>query len=204
MPTTMPPVTGPTLEIRAWDDEIIDQLGYDPRSPYVERFWLGVLGPSTVWFLRRVATGLDTHPEGFSLPLGDTARALGLGGDGASSPFARALRRCCQFDMARADGPGTLAVRRHLPPLARRHLLRLPESVQTEHAAWEANALRSSTADPRADRERARQLALSLVELGEDAEATEHQLVRWRFDPAIASESTAWAFDRRNDPLTAA
>ncbi|HEY2331602.1 MAG TPA: hypothetical protein VGH94_06755, partial [Acidimicrobiales bacterium] len=128
----MPTLTGPVLEIRAWHDEVVDQLGFDPRSPYVERFWLGVLGPSTVWLLRRVAAGLEAHPTGFSLPLADTARALGLGGDGASSPFARALRRCCQFDMARAEGPGVLAVRRHLPPLARRHLQRLPESVQAE------------------------------------------------------------------------
>lgn len=203
MPTAMPPLTGPVLEIRAWHDEIVDQLGHDPRSPYVERFWLGVLGPSTVWLLRRIATGLDAHPGGFALPLGDTARALGLGGEGASSPFARALRRCCQFDMARAEGPGVLAVRRHLPPLARRHLIRLPESVQAEHAAWEAGALRAPT--PGTDRDRARQLARSLIELGEDAEATEHQLLRWRFDPTIAHEATAWAHDhRRDDPLTAA
>jgi hypothetical protein len=198
----MPPLTGPMLEIRPWHDEIVDQLGHDPRSPYVERFWLGVLGPSTVWLLRRIATGLDACPDGFPLPLGDTAKALGLGGDGASSPFARALRRCCQFDMARAEGPGVLAVRRHLPPLARRHLLRLPESVQAEHAAWEASALRSSA--PGTDRDRARQLARSLLELGEDVEATEHQLLRWRFDPVVAHDATTWALDRGDDPLTAA
>jgi hypothetical protein len=198
----MPTLTGPVLEIRAWHDEVVDQLGFDPRSPYVERFWLGVLGPSTVWLLRRVAAGLEAHPTGFSLPLADTARALGLGGDGASSPFARALRRCCQFDMARAEGPGVLAVRRHLPPLARRHLQRLPESVQAEHAAWEASNRRDT--HDRADAERARQLALSLFELGEDAEATEHQLLRWRFDPVVARSATAWALDRRDDPPTAA
>jgi hypothetical protein len=48
MPTTLPPVLGPTLEIRAWTDEVVDALGHDPRSPYVERFWLGVLGPSSI------------------------------------------------------------------------------------------------------------------------------------------------------------
>ncbi|MGD9798749.1 MAG: hypothetical protein AB7H43_15855 [Acidimicrobiia bacterium] len=202
MPTAMPPLTGPTLEIRAWDDEIVDRLGHDPRSAYVERFWLGVLGPSTVWLLRRIATGLDARPDGFTLPLGDTARALGLGGDGVSSPFARALRRCCQFDMARADGPGTLAVRRHLPPLARRHLLRLPESVQAEHADWEADTRRTTRT---ADLDRARQLAASLLELGEDPHATEHQLLRWRFDPTIARDATTWAADPGHDgPLTAA
>jgi hypothetical protein len=93
-------------------------------------------------------------------------------------------------------------VRRHLPPLARRHLQRLPESVQAEHAAWEASNRRDT--HDRADAGRARQLALSLFELGEDAEATEHQLLRWRFDPVVARSATAWALDRRDDPPTAA
>jgi hypothetical protein len=202
MPTTMPTLSGPTLEIRTWHDPVVDQLGYDARSAYVERFWLGVLGPSTVWLLRRIASGLDAHPDGFALPLGDTARALGLGGEGASSPFTRALKRCCQFDMARAEGPGVLAVRHRLPPLARRHLQRLPESVQAEHAAWEASGNRTPATG--IDRDRARQLALSLVELGEDPEATRLQLLRWRFDPVVAGEAAAWALDRRDDPLTAA
>ena len=41
-----------------WPDDVIDALGFDPRSPYVERFWLGVIGPSTTWLLRRIAAGL--------------------------------------------------------------------------------------------------------------------------------------------------
>ena len=42
-------------------------------------------------------------------------------------------------------------------------------------------------------RRRARALALSLLELGEDLEATEHQLHRWRFHPAVAFDATRWA-----------
>src|SRR5258705_9997409 len=127
MPTTMPPLLGESIYVRPWPDEVVDRVGYDPRTPYVERFWLGVLGPSTVWFLRRVAAELEATPSGFELPLADTARSLGLGAAGPHSPFIRALRRCCQFDMARGDGPGTLAVRRQLPPLSPRHPARLPE-----------------------------------------------------------------------------
>ncbi len=36
------------LTVEAWPDPVIDQLGHDPRSAYVERFWLGVLGPSRI------------------------------------------------------------------------------------------------------------------------------------------------------------
>ena len=42
-----------------WHDALIDPIGFDPRSAYVEQFWLGILGPSTVWLLRRIASGFD-------------------------------------------------------------------------------------------------------------------------------------------------
>src|SRR5438132_13015805 len=92
------------LEIRPWPDPVIDALGHDPRSSYVEQFWLGILGPSTTWLLRRIATGLESSPGGFELPLADTARALGLGHmGGRNSPFVRALSRLGQFDLAQAE-----------------------------------------------------------------------------------------------------
>ena len=44
-----PPASPPaTLMIRPWPDGVIDALGHDPRSTYVEQFWLGILGPATV------------------------------------------------------------------------------------------------------------------------------------------------------------
>ncbi len=70
------------LTIRPWPDDVIDSLGHDPRSHYVETYWLGILGPSTTWLLRRLVAGLDVNPEGFELDLADTARCLGLGDKG--------------------------------------------------------------------------------------------------------------------------
>jgi hypothetical protein len=35
------------LQIRPWPDEVVDNLGFDPRSSCVEDFWLGILGPSS-------------------------------------------------------------------------------------------------------------------------------------------------------------
>lgn len=195
MPTaTLPDLTTESIAIKPWPDPVIDEVGHDPRSAYVERFWLGVLGPSTTWLLRRVAAGLEQAPAGFDLPLEDTARALGLGGRGRQSPFVRALGRVCQFELAQAQEPGVLAVRRKLPPLSRRQLQRLPEALQAEHSAWQA-ADRASGDFERLQR-RARRLALSLLELGEDLEQTERQLHRWRFHPALACEASRWAWQR--------
>ena len=30
--------------IRPWIDPVVDEHGHDPRSSYVEQFWLGVIG----------------------------------------------------------------------------------------------------------------------------------------------------------------
>ena len=85
------------MRVVAWVDPVVDALGFDPRSDYVELFWLGVIGPSTTWLMRRLAAGLDRSPEGFTLDLIETARALGIGGHGGlgsrNSPFARTLVR---------------------------------------------------------------------------------------------------------------
>lgn len=191
------PTLNPTdaLTVRPWPDDVIDAVGHDPRSPYVERFWLGILGPSTTWLLRRIAAELETSPAGFELPLADTAKALGLGHmGGRNSPFVRALTRLCQFELATPHGEGELAVRRKVPPLNRRQVGRLPEQLQAAHEAWQDAQLRTPAHEQL--RRRSRQLALSLLELGEDVEGTERQLMRWKFHPALCRESTAWAWSR--------
>ena len=189
-----------TLSVRPWPDPVIDSLGHDPRSAYVERFWLGVLGPSTTWLLRLLASELEANPAGFQLDLLETARILGLGGRGGRhSPFMRSLGRCCRFELAETRSDGTLAVRRKLPPLNRRQLLRLPPSLQEAHREWQEADLRVPAGEQL--RRRSRRLALSLLELGEDREATERQLLRWKFHPALAQESAAWAWDRHRRAL---
>lgn len=45
----MEPSPAPThLHVRPWADTVVDRLGHDPRSAYVEAFWLGILGPLTM------------------------------------------------------------------------------------------------------------------------------------------------------------
>jgi hypothetical protein len=122
------------LRIEPWADLVIDELGYDPRSEYVETFWLPVLGPSATWLLRHFTIRLEASPLGAVLDVEDTARSLGLGERlGQNAPFARTLKRCVDFEMAKWRAPGLLAVRVRLPPLAQRHVRRLPESLQTRY-----------------------------------------------------------------------
>lgn len=190
-----------TMAIAPWPDPVIDRLGHDPRSHYVEYYWLGVVGPSTVWFLRRLADRLDAEPDGFDLHLSDTAAALGLGMKGGRhGPFARAINRACQFGLARRHGDISLEVRRRLPPVTQGQLARLPEHIRRAHDAWQRRQLRQADADAQG---RARQLALTLLQLGEDIDATERQLATWRVDDTVASEAVRWAHDRHAAALAA-
>jgi hypothetical protein len=178
----------------------MDNLGHDPRSTYVEEYWLGILGPSTVWLLRRFAAGFEYGPEGFDLDLAETARSLGLGDrSGRHSPFVRAINRTIQFGLAQLVGEDALSVRRRVPPLNRARVCRLSPALQARHASWQDQQLQLPA--PEHQLRRARQLALSLIDLDEDYGAAERQLLRWRYTGSVASQAVQWAGAQRRSAL---
>lgn len=180
-----------TLRIEPWHDPVVDEVGHDPRSSYVEMYWLPVLGPSTTWMLRRLAAHLELSPAGVDLDPEELARGLGLGERfGPNAPFSRTVKRCVDFEMAQWR-PGALAVRRRLPPLARRHLRRLPESLQERHSAEGSLSLGRPATDKL--RLHGQRLAMSLFQYGEDLSGVEQQLARWAFEPGLATQCAAWA-----------
>jgi hypothetical protein len=191
-----PSFPSPVLTVQPWPDPVIDAVGHEVRSLYVERFWLGLLGPSSTWLLRRLVTGLDAAPDGYELDLALTATELGLGvRSGRHSPFLRSIDRCCRFGAAQQVDATTLRVRRKLPPLTRIQVARLPLALQDAHRAWTEPPPAALGVDQL--RERARGLALSLLELGEGVEAAERQLHTWRMHPAIAHDAVRWAVQHR-------
>jgi hypothetical protein len=133
--------------IRPWVDPVVDEHGHDPRSWYVEQFWLGVIGPTATWIMRRLASGFDTEPSGFTIDLAHTATAMGLSfTKGVQSPFGKALQRCVMFGLAHPLSDG-FAVRRRFPPVAQRHLRKLPDELQAAHDEWERTTIRIDARD---------------------------------------------------------
>lgn len=121
------------LQVVAFPDEVIETHGHHPSSEYAETFWLPVLGPSAMWALRRLVGWLEESPEGFPLPLAPLARELGLGPNTSrSSQVVHTLTRLVTFGMAHVWGD-TFAVRLAVPPLAQRHLRRLPPHLVERH-----------------------------------------------------------------------
>jgi hypothetical protein len=161
---------------------VVDENGFDPRSRYVEVFWLGVLGPTATWLLRRLVAGLERSPEGYDLDLHTTAQAMGLSySSGRTSPFSKALQRCVMFGLAHPI-EGGLAVRRRIPPISFRHLRRMPESVQAAHADWLDASIGVE------ELTRAHRLATTMLDLGDDPSMIEHRLVALGVSDAVAAE----------------
>ncbi len=128
------PETTTRLHVRAWADPVIDELGFEPTSPYVEWCHLPRLGPSACWIYRRLTRGLVVQPDGYHIDTAELAHWMGLGtGTGRNAPVMRTLNRLVSFHAAAWDGNGTLAVRRRLPPLTQAQLARLHPSVQATH-----------------------------------------------------------------------
>lgn len=179
-------LTEPTLVVVPWHDEVVDPIGYDPRSQYVELFWLNVFGPTATWLLRRMVGGLDEYPGGYELDLVQTAGALGLSfTPGANGPFPRALNRCVWFGAAQPVAGG-LAVRRRLPPVAARHLQRMPEHLRASHEAWRRQP-RTGTSDA----QRAGILGRAMLAAGDPIDALERQLLGLGVAPATAVDVVA-------------
>lgn len=188
-----PPAPSPaapvgSITVRPWIDPVVDDDGFDPRSRYVEVFWLGVLGPTATWLLRRLVAGLERSPDGYELDLHTTAQAMGLSyTSGRTSPFSKALQRCVMFGLAHPIDGG-LAVRRRVPPISFRHLRRMPESVQAAHADWLGTSIGVD------ELTRAHRLATTMLDLGDDSTAIEHHLVALGVSDAVAAEVADNAF----------
>jgi len=191
-PSSLTPGLPPVVRISPWIDPVVDRFGHDPRSTYVEQYWISVIGPTATWLVRRLVSGFDDHPDGYDLDIGHAARSLGVSvSKGAASPFARALQRCVMFGVAAARSDGW-AVRRRIPPISQRHLVRLPADLQDRHREW-ARTTTTITLDAL---QRAHALAAVMFDVGDDPATVERQLLAVGVPPTAAQEACLLAARR--------
>jgi hypothetical protein len=122
-----------SLDVVPLRHPVIEALGHPPTSEYGEQFWLPVVGPSSLWTYRRLASGFTEAPRGFTVDLSKLGPEIGLGvGTGRNSPIVRALIRIVDYHLAEVVD-GRLAVYTSLPPLTRRQAARLPAHLAARH-----------------------------------------------------------------------
>ena len=134
------PVTQSSIQVIRWNDPVVDTHGHPIDDPYVEMFWLPILGPTATWLARRLAAGVLHNPEGYTCDMSELARALGVSyTQGRHNPFARALHRCSMFGVSQdvaLEPVYTVSIRTVLPQLPLRHLARLPQQLRIAHDDW--------------------------------------------------------------------
>lgn len=126
------------LAITAW---VTPGDAHDATSPYVEEFWLPVLGPTGFVALRHLARLVADAPGGVHVDVADLSARLGVGRrDGAHARLRRTLTRLERFGLVAWRGPQEIAVRPRVPWLPPRHERRLPDSLRVKHARRRAYA----------------------------------------------------------------
>ena len=123
------------LQVVRLTDPVIDQVGHDVRSSYVETYWLPILGPTAIWVNRRLADWLDdsSADDGIEVSLAELGLVLGISGRvSRHSPLVRTLIRLVDFGVASIGG-STYGVRTTFAPLPLRHLRNLPPSLLERH-----------------------------------------------------------------------
>lgn len=174
---------------------------FDPRSQYVETFWLPILGPSSILLLRNLAARFELCPQGFAFEAEQLSSEIGLGTKlSRRSPFVRTLERLEVFQMAYIDGP-ILYVRRQIPLLSYHRTKRLAQHLVIKHQEWLALAEerdisvvgtnRHAQHSQHSQLRRAGAIAKALSALGESATEIEQQLQQWQFHPAVIFNAVA-------------
>jgi hypothetical protein len=189
-----------SMVVLPWADPVIDPIGHDPRSRYVELFWLGILGPTATLLLRRLADGLESYPDGYELDVPDLARGLGIKLQGQRrAAFVNAMERTVLFGMAQHHTHGLL-VRRRMPPLSHRQVMQLPPRLRDAHDEW---AVPTALAAPEHVRWRAEALAGAMLATGDEPELVERQLALVGVSPAVAVEAMRTAMEGGYAPTAA-
>ena len=176
-------------------ENLLPQNSYELRSVYVETFWLPILGPSTIFFLRFLARKFRVAAagEGLILDLKETAQCIGLSDRlSCSAPMIRTIARCIDFDIAKIAGPDTLLVRNFLPPLSRRQQNHLPPSLLNLYKTLDDNS-NSKSPNWNSAVAKSRDLALMLIKTGLNESDCEQHLLSKGLHPSLVRETVCFA-----------
>lgn len=121
------------LNVMRMVDPVLDELGHDVRSSYVETFWLPILGPTAIWATRRMADWLDDSPAGIEVCLAELGPCLGISGHvSRNAPMGRTMVRLVDFGVASPDGD-CYGIRTTFAPLPLRLMRQLPAGLLERH-----------------------------------------------------------------------
>lgn len=118
------------ITIGPLEDLTVERVGWHLEHEYVETFWLPVVGPTALVFLRKWGRVLRQVPA-WTIEKETLAKSLGIG----MPALFKMLDRMPGFHLAQweADDYSYMSIRRALPNIPEAKLLRLPDTLQVAH-----------------------------------------------------------------------
>ncbi len=124
------------LELRTWTDPPGGGIGVDPRSPYVDHFWVPAIGPVAVCMAQLLIRTVNRESAGLVVALTDLATRLGVGvGETGLAALGEALHALEAAAVVQLAEDGSVLVRSELPYLGPTELAHLPQTLRATHQA---------------------------------------------------------------------
>jgi hypothetical protein len=125
------------IRFSSWENKYSPDNSFYFRSPYIERFWLGILGPSATWLLRIVLAEIEQRDAPISFTSAILASRVGLADNTSwNSPLSRSIRRLIDFKIAKQSGAGHVSVSKYIPPLSLRQIGVLTADEKILHSRY--------------------------------------------------------------------
>jgi hypothetical protein len=188
--------TNDTLALRRRIDDNA-ATGVDPRSRYVDHYWIPTLGPTAVCLARALMRMIARRGETVEVQVEHLAAVLGLRPDGdVNGELRAAFRRLDDADIVVVDPEGGLLVRGQFPYLTEEQVAHLPAPLVEAHrspgslqaaAGLDATSGRSQALGPHA---RVLSLAATIDEILVNPSLDPGQLAfRWQHVIRLAEEA---------------
>ncbi len=159
------------------------------HDPYIETFWLPLLGPTATWLMNDLCLRALIQQDSFSLQLNEISLRIGIGSrEGSSSPVMKQLSRLCQAHVLYRHGENEYLVPRTIEPPRTEMFYKLKEHKRLHHKLWMTRLLDSPA---ETQRRRIRALVTRLEMMGFNAPIISTTLLATGLHPSIIGEAIA-------------
>ncbi len=126
-----------TLTLRGSEEgSATGQPGVDPRSVYVDYFWLPLLGPVALCTARLLTELVASGADPIHLSVDEIGSSIGIEDGTAPATVLRALQRLESAGIITVAADGSLHLLPQLPRLSAGQVERLPDDLQLVHRDW--------------------------------------------------------------------
>lgn len=158
-------------------------------DPYIEAFWLKILGPTATLLANHLTLNSMTHKKAFGSGLGSLSKELGTGfRTGKQSPVSKQLKRLVQFEVIFQIQEHEFLVPKCWSSLNPLQISKLDVSHQHQHDLW---IQRLNISPLSTQRKRMKSLLCRFDHIGSDIVSIRNAISSCGLHPSIIGEGLA-------------